>query len=126
MTPTLETLSWIAGIVAVPVAVVLAVCGWSMSGRPKTSQATARTGGTAIAGNVHSDVAGVVTGHNSAVNFNLTVDQGRQGAECYETRYAILRAVDAALKEVERDKMIAPETFQTFSKAVTDSRFLLD
>lgn len=65
--PGLETWSWIAAIVAVPVAII----GWFVSGKP--NRATAGAAGTAIAGNVKARNAGVVTGHNSAVNLNLTV-----------------------------------------------------
>ena len=118
--PGLETMSWIAAIAAIPVAII----GWFLTGKQKTNRATASTAGIAIAGDVSGGTARIVIGHQSAVN--LTVhQQGRQDAERYQARYAILQAVDAALKEVEREKMIATETFQAFSKAVTDSRFLL-
>jgi hypothetical protein len=52
MALTLETMSWIAGIAAVPVAVVLAVIGWSKSGKQKTNNSTVGKGGTAISGDL--------------------------------------------------------------------------
>ena len=117
--PGLETWSWIAAIAAVPVAII----GWFMT--RKTNQATAGSAGTAIAGNVNARNAGIVTGHNGAVTVNVAVDQRQRDVARYEARYAILRAVDAALEEVVSGKMISQQIYQTFSKAVTDSRFLL-
>jgi hypothetical protein len=118
---TLETMSWIAAIVAVPVTIV----GWFLSGKQKTNKAVAGKGGTAIFGHVRAEGAGIVAGHNSPVNVSLTVSKDTQNADRYERRYAIFEAVGRALNEALCDKMISPETFQSFSKAVTDSRFLL-
>jgi hypothetical protein len=78
----LEIASWIAGIAAVPVAIILAVVGWSRSGRQ----------------------------HN---------------ANQYERRYAILQAISAALNEALCNKLISDETYRSFSRAVTDARFVV-
>jgi hypothetical protein len=69
MVNTLETLSWIAAVVAVPVAVI----GWFFGGKRKTNQSVARRGATASAGDVRVGTAGIVTGHNSPVSFELTL-----------------------------------------------------
>jgi hypothetical protein len=50
----LETLSWIAAIIAVPVAVV----GWFMSGTRKAIKSVASKGGTAISADMHVKEAG--------------------------------------------------------------------
>ncbi len=71
---TLETWSWIAAVVAVPVAVVLSVIGWFVSAKRKTNKSVANTDGTAISGDVHAGAAGIVTGHNSPVSLKLTLD----------------------------------------------------
>jgi hypothetical protein len=125
MALTLETMSWIAGIVAVPVAVVLAAIGWLKSGKQKTNKSTVRKGGTAISGDLRVNEASIVVGHNSPVSVSLTVNKDTENADSYERRYAIFQAVGKALNEALCDKMISDETFQSFSKAVTDSRFLL-
>ena len=120
----LETLSCVAAIVAVPVAVI----GWFVSGSRRTNKSVASKGGTAISGDMHVDdagIVGIVAGHNSPVSVSLTVSKETQQATRYERRYAIFRAVGKALNEALCNKMISTETFQSFSKAVTDSRFLL-
>jgi hypothetical protein len=52
MTNTLEVMSWIAGIAAVPTAVVLAFVGRSRSAKQTTSKSIAGEGATAISGDV--------------------------------------------------------------------------
>lgn len=116
----LETLSWIAAIVAVPVAVV----AWFVSGTQKTSKAVASKGGTAISGDMNVKEASIVAGHNSSVNVALAVSNDTQNSDRYERGYAVFQAVGRALNEILCDKMISAETFQSFSKAATDSRFL--
>src|SRR5437879_5568522 len=111
----LETLSWVAAIIAVPVAVV----GWFVSGSRRTNKSVANRGGTAISGDMHVKDAGIVAGHNSPVSVSLTVSKETQQADRYERRYAIFRAVGKALNEAQCNKMISTETFQSFSKAVT-------
>jgi hypothetical protein len=59
------------------------------------------------------------------VEISLAVSEDTQHADRHERRYAIFQAVGKALNEALCDKMISAETFQSFSKAVTDSRFLL-
>jgi hypothetical protein len=118
-------MSWIAGIVAVPVAVVLAAIGWLKSGKQKTNKSTVRQGGTAISGDVRVNEAGIVVGHNCPVSVSLTVNKDTENGGRYERCYAIFQAVGKALNEAQCDEMISDETFQSFSKAVTDSRFLL-
>jgi hypothetical protein len=56
---------------------------------------------------------------------SLTVGNDTQTADRYERRYVIFQAVGATLKEALTERMTSPETFPCFSKAVTDSRFLL-
>lgn len=126
MTPMLETMSWIATIVAVPVAVMLAAIGRSVSGKRKTNSSIGNNGGTAISGDVRVNEAAIVTGHNSPVNVSLMVGKNEQDTDRSERRYPIFEAVGTALNEALSGKMISPETFQSFSKAVTDSRLLLD
>jgi hypothetical protein len=121
MTPTLETLSWIAAIVAVPVAVV----GWFVSSTRRTNKPVAGKGGKAVAGDMHVEKVGIVAGHNSDVKVSFAVSQDTQNADRYERRYAIFQAVGKTLNEALCDKMISAETFQSFSKAITDARFLL-
>ena len=121
MTSMLETLSWIAAIVAVPVAVV----GWRASGAGRTTKSIVSKGGTAISGDMHVKKAGIVAGHNSHVEVSLAVSRDTQNADRYERRYAIFQAVGKALNEALCDKMISAEAFQSFSKAITDARFLL-
>jgi len=75
MASTLETWSWIAAITAVPVAIVLAVIGWFVSAKRKTNKSIAR-GGAAISGDVYTSTAGIVTGHNSPVTFQLAPNEG--------------------------------------------------
>ncbi len=116
----LETLSWVAAIIAVPVAVI----GWFASGARRTNKSVASKGGTAISGDMHVEEAGIVAGHNSHVNVSLAISKDTQNADRYERRYAIFQAVGKALNEALCDKMISAETFQSFSKAITDSRFL--
>lgn len=120
MSPMLETLSWIAAIVAVPVAVV----GWFVSGAQKTVKTVRSRGGAAISGEMHVKEAGIVAGHNSNVNVRLAVSNDTQNADRYERRYAVFQAVGKVLNEALCDKMISAETFQSFFKAVTDARFL--
>jgi|SRR5271156_5878485 len=67
----------------------------------------------------------IVVGHNSPVNVSLTVSKDTQNADRYERQYAIFQVVGKALNEALCDKMISPQTFQSFSNAITDSRFLL-
>jgi hypothetical protein len=98
------------------------IVGWFLSGKRKTNKSVA---GTAISGDVRANRAGIVAGHNSAVNVSLMVSKDTQNSDRYERRYAIFEAVGRALNEAQCDKMISHETFQSFSKAVTDSRFLL-
>jgi hypothetical protein len=117
----LETLSWIAAIIAVPVAII----GWFTSGARETDKSVASEGATAISGDMHLKEAGIVAGYNSAVNVSLTVNTDTQHADRYETCYAIFQDVGRALNEVLCEKMISPGTFESFSRAVTDSRFLL-
>jgi hypothetical protein len=117
----LETLSWIAAIIAVPVAVI----GWFMSGGRRTNKSVASKSGIAISGDMHVGDAGIVAGHCSPLNVRLTVSKDTQHVELYERRYAIFQAVGEALNEALCDKMISAETFQSFCKAVSDSRFLL-
>jgi hypothetical protein len=121
MADTLETMSWIAAVVAVPVAIF----GWFLSGKRKTNKSIAGKGGTYISGDVRANRADIVAGHNSPVNVSLMASKDTQNADHYDRRYAIFEAVGRALNEALCDKMISPETFQSFSKAVTDSRFLL-
>jgi hypothetical protein len=120
MTSMLETWSWIAAIVAVPVAVV----GWFVSGAQKTNKAVASKGGTAISGDMDAKTAGIVAGHNSSVNVSLSFSNDTQNADRCERRYAVFQVVGKALNEALCNKMISEETFQSFSKAITDSRFL--
>lgn len=122
MTSMLETWSWIAAIVALPVAVV----GWFVSGARRTNKAVASNGGAAISGDVDAKTAGIVAGHNSSVNVSLSFSNDTQTADRYERRYAVFQVVSKALNEALCNKMISAETFQSFSKAVTDSRFLFD
>jgi hypothetical protein len=122
MIPMLETLSWVAAITAVPVAVI----GWFVSGGRTTNKSIVSKGGTAISGDMHVENAGIVTGHNSPLNVSLSVSKDTKAADRYDRRYAVFEAVGKALNEALCDKMISAETFQSFSKAVTDSRFLLD
>jgi hypothetical protein len=116
----LETLSWVAGIVAVPVAVV----GWFMSSTRRTNKSVASKGGTAIAGDMRVQKAGIVVGHNSNAKVSLAVSKDTQNADRYERRYAIFQAVRTLLNEVLCNEMISAETYHSFSKAITDSRFL--
>jgi hypothetical protein len=121
MAATLETMSWIAAVVAVPVAIF----GWFLSGNRKTNKSLAGNGGSATSGDVRANRAGIVAAHNSPVNVSLMVSKDTRNADLYDRRYAIFEAVGRALNEALCDKMISPETLQSFSKAVTDSRFLL-
>ena len=120
MTSMLETWSWIAAIIAVPVAVV----GWFVSGAQETNKAVASKGGTAISGDMDAKTAGIVAGHNSSVNVSLSFSNDTQNADRYERRYAVFQVVGKALNEALCNKMISEETFQSFSKAITDARFL--
>jgi hypothetical protein len=101
----LETLSWIAAVVAVPVAVV----GWFESGERTINNSSASRNGIAICGD------------SSAFNINLTINQDTQRTEHYERRYGVFQATGKALNEALSDEMISTKTFQSFSKAVTDS-----
>jgi hypothetical protein len=74
------------------------------------NKAVADKGGIAISG---------------GVNTSLTVSKDARSAERYERRYAIFEAVGRALNEALCDKMISPETFRSFSKAMTDSSALI-
>jgi hypothetical protein len=121
MTPMLETLSWVAAIIAVPVGVI----GWFLSGGRSTNKSVASKGGIAISGDMHVGNAGIVAGHNSPLNVSLTVSKDTQHADHYERRHAIFQAVGTALNEALCDEIISAETWESFSKAVTDSRFLL-
>jgi hypothetical protein len=77
MTPILETLSWIAAIIAVPIAVI----GWFASGARRTNKSVASNGGTAISGDMHVEGAGVVAAHNSHVKVSLAVSKDTQNAD---------------------------------------------
>lgn len=120
MTPMLETWSWIAAIIAVPVAVV----GWFASRAQKTNRAVASKGGTAISGDMDVKTASIVAGHNSSVKVSVAVSNDTQHADRYERRYAVFQAVSKGLNEALCNKMISVETFQSLLKAITDSRFL--
>ncbi len=76
----LETLSWVAAIIAVPVAVI----GWFASGARRTNKSVASKGGTAISGDMHVEEAGIVAGHNSHVNVSLANSKDTQNADRYE------------------------------------------
>ena len=73
MANPLETWSWIAAIIAVPVTVVLAVVGWFIAAKQKNNKSAASADGIAISGDVHSGNAGVATGHHSLVSLNITL-----------------------------------------------------
>jgi hypothetical protein len=118
----LETLSWIAAIIAVPVAVI----GWFLPGRRTNNKSVVRNGGTAISGDLRVENASIVTGHNSPLNVSLKVSKDTQAGDRYARRYAIFESVGKALNEALCDKIISAPTFQSFSRAVTDSRFLFD
>jgi hypothetical protein len=111
----------VAAIIAVPVAVI----GWFVSGGRTTNKSIASKGGTAISADMRVENAGIVTGHNSPLCVSLTVADDTPSSDRYDRRYAIFEAIGKALYEALCEKMISTETFQSFSKAVTDSQFLL-
>jgi hypothetical protein len=76
MVDTLETLSWIATIVAVPAI----IGGWFFASKRKTNKSVASRGATAISGDVHAGAASIATGHHSPVNVNVTVEVDKQRA----------------------------------------------
>jgi hypothetical protein len=58
------------------------------------------------------------------VKVSLAVSKDTENADRYERRYAVFQSVGKALNEALCDRMISAETFRSFSKAITDSRFL--
>jgi hypothetical protein len=122
MAISLETLSWIASIVAVPVAVI----GWFVSAKWKTNKAVASKGGIATSGDVRADGAGIVAGHNSPVSFNLSVGVNRQGADTYEKRYAVLQSTRAFLNELAGHRLISDGTLRTIGRNAADAPLLFD
>jgi hypothetical protein len=78
MGSALETWASIATIAAVPVGVMLAVIGWFLLPNRKTNKSTGSIGGPAMAGDVHAGTAGIVTGHNSPVNLQVTVEANKR------------------------------------------------
>jgi hypothetical protein len=89
----LETLTWIAAITAVPVAVV----GWFTSGAGRTPESIVSKGGTATSGDMHVENAGIVTGHNSHVEVSLAVSRDAQDADRYQRRHAIFQAITISM-----------------------------
>jgi len=120
MVSTLETLSLIATIVAVPVMII----GWFFSSRRKINKSVASRGATATTGDVHSGTAGIVTGHHSPVNLNLTVSENESHA--YERRHAAFRAVRSLIDDVHSHKFLPSETLRSFVEFEKDARFLFD
>ena len=120
MPSTLETLSWIATVVAIPVAVI----GWFfVSGKKKNNNSVAKRGGAAIAGDVRVDgPAGFVTGHQSPVSVNLTV-AGKEN-DAYERRHAVYRTTRRLIEEAH--SQFASETLRCFFEAVEDAPFLFN
>jgi hypothetical protein len=121
MAGTLETLSWIAAVDAVPIAVI----GWfASSGKKKVNKSVAKSGSLAISGDVLVDGrAGVVTGHNSPVNVNVTVTGSER--DQYEKRYAVYRATRALIDQAHL-KFLPGETLNAFVAAQRDAAFLFD
>src|SRR5712664_1738037 len=95
MTNILETLSWIAAVVAIPVAVI----GWFFaSGKEKINKSRASRGGKATSGDVRVDgTAGIVTGHHSPMNVHLTV--GGNGSHVYEKRNTMFKITRKLIDE---------------------------
>jgi hypothetical protein len=122
MTATLETLSGIAAIVALPIAVI----GWFVSAKRKTNKSVVSKGGVAISGDVHADRAGIVAGHNSSVSVILSVGENRQDADSYEKRCAVLRTTRAFLDELVTRSLVSDETLRTIRRNAADAPFLFD
>jgi hypothetical protein len=122
MAVSLETLSWIASIVAVPVAVI----GWFVSAKWKANKAIASKGGIAASGDVRADSAGIAAGHNSPVSFNLSVGVNRQGFDKYERRYALLQSTRAFLDELTAHRLVSEGTLRTIGRNAVDAPLLFD
>ena len=120
MASTLETLSWIAAIAAIPVAVI----GWFFaSSKEKINKSAASRGGVAISGDVLAHgCAGFVTGDNSPMNVNLTV--GGDHNESYERRNAVFRATRNLLDEAPTRKFFSDDALNAFVTGVRDAPFL--
>jgi hypothetical protein len=58
--------------------------------------------------------AGLVTGHNSPLNLDLTLGENGRDADRYERRYAVFQAVGALLAEVLFQKLVSDDTFSSF------------
>jgi hypothetical protein len=121
MASTLEMLSWIAAIAAIPVTVI----GWFVaSGKKEVNKSVAQSGSLAISGDVVVDGhAGFVTGHNSPIDVNLTLTGSER--DQYERRYAVYRATRALMDQAHR-KLIPDETLNAFVAAQRDAAFLFD
>jgi hypothetical protein len=122
VTNTLETLSWIAAVVAIPVAVI----GWFVAtGKKKINKSVASRDGIATSGDVRVDGrAGFVTGHNSPMNVSLTV--GGSGNESYSKREAVFKATRKLIDEAPTRKRFSDETIHDFVTSVRDAPLLFD
>jgi hypothetical protein len=116
---TLETLAWIAAIVAIPVAVI----GWFFGGKKKINKSVASASG-AISGDVRVDgSAGFVTGHHSPMNVHLTVGGN---TDVYEKRNTIFNATRKLIDESSTHKLFSDETINAFVTGVRDAPLLFD
>jgi hypothetical protein len=122
MANTLETLSWIAGIIGIP----MTVMGWYLvGGKKKINKSVANGDATAISGDVRVDgPAGFVTGHNSPLSVTLTV--GGNGNDAYERRYAVFRDARKLIDEAHSNKFFSDETLRSFVTGARDALFLFD
>jgi hypothetical protein len=120
MPSTLETLSWIAAIAALP----LIIGGWFFSARRNTNKSVASRGATANAGDVSSGRATIVTGHNSPVNVSLRV--GEHESQAYERRYEVFCATRTLIDEAHSRKLLSDATFHSFVTGARDGSFLFD
>ena len=118
---TLEAMGTIAGIIGVPVSIVLTIIGLRNAYR-KANESIARDSGVAISDNI--DECSIVTGDSGQVKLAVTTDTTK--SDRHERRYAIFRAIDRTLTEALTNSIITAETLNSFSKAITDARFLFD
>ena len=120
MMSALETLSWIAGIVAVPVA----VAGWFVGSRGKAIRSQASGNGVATAGDIHARGAGVVAGHHSPITINMASAQDEQHADRYKRRYEALQSARLLIGEMTGHHMASGATLGSFVRHAEDAPFV--
>jgi|GEM_PF-2366857 len=120
MPSALEMLSWIAGIVAVPVA----VAGWFIDSSGRAIRSRAGRNGVATAGDIHFDGTGVVAGHHSAITINMASTPDEQNGDRYKRRYEALQSARLLIDEMTGHQMASDATLGSFVRHAEDAPFV--